>query len=473
MCGFLKINIVCVSFCLLASLVLNDVKYGSILAQDNKVDYKLAKEINFDKPVTKVLFATAEKDGKEFLYPKTIIFKDEVQFWDEDGRVVASVPVDGQVHTSKQGRFIGIEKSVIPKEVQEKYPDDAYKWAMKYLTVYNDQGEEVWNSKEPIASAEETYGIEISDNDGSGIVPRLEYGGIDFYNGNGERRTVEPFGRVGWARRGGCDDLSEDGEYYAIIAEELPLIRYQDLPGKSTNPWLILYRKNGDELWRKPLKEYIGDEILISSTGKYILGYGHTMAGIGKGIASRELFLYNKEGRLILTNPRRFHTAGFSPDESYVSIADENRVFLIESSSGKIIFDKQLPPEIEVRDTSSEVETRTGKRTVQEKIIPYTVSVVFVSLDGENVLVEIYKTYQKPVGREIKSREEADAHYEEYLKKFRDSEIFLLDRNVDIVWQRLYPPGESAPTPLAVSRHAEQIVFSFGNNKIEILDREL
>jgi hypothetical protein len=116
----LKTKVVFLGFCLLASWVFNDAKYGLILAQENRIDYKLVKEINFDKPVNKVIFATAEKNGKEFLYPKTIVFKDEVQFRDEEGKVVASVPVDGEVHTSKQGKFIGIEKSVIPKEVQQK-----------------------------------------------------------------------------------------------------------------------------------------------------------------------------------------------------------------------------------------------------------------------------------------------------------------------------------------------------------------
>jgi len=470
--GSLETKVVFLAFCLLVSLTLNDVKSGSILAEENKIDYKLAKEINFDKPVSKVIFATAEKDGKEFLYPKTIVFKDEVQFRDEEGNIAASVPVDGRVHTSKQGKFIGIEKSVIPPEAQEKYPDDAYKSAMKYLTVYNDEGKEVWHSNEPIASAEETYSILISNNDGSAIVPRLDYGGIDFYNSNGEPRTVEPFGRVGWARRGGCDDRSEDGEYYVIIAEELPLMRYKDLPGKSTNPWLILYQKNGDELWRKALKEYIGDNVLISSTGKYVLGYGHTMAGVGKGIASRELFLYNKEGKSILTNATRFQVVGFSPDECYVSIADENRVFLIESGSGKVLFEKQLPPEVEAKYITREVETRTGKRTVQEKIIPYRISGVFVSSEGENVLVRVHKAYQRPTDIEIKSRAEAIAHYEQYMKQFGHSEIFLLDRNGDTIWRKFYPPSEAAPTLIAVSGDAKQIAFSFGDNKIEILDRE-
>ncbi len=472
MFGSLKTKVVFLAFSLLASLVLNDVKYESSLAEENKIDYKLAKEINFDKAVSKVIFATAEKDGKEFLYPKTIVFKDEVQFWDQEGKVVASVPVDGRVHASKQGKFIGITKSVIPPEVQEKYPVDAYKAAMLYLTVYNDDGKKVWHSKEPIARAEETYGVVISDSDGSGIVPRLDYGGIDFYNSNGDRKTLEPFGRVGWARRGGCDDLSEDGEYYVIIAEELPLIRYQDLPGKSTNPWLILYQKNGDELWKQPLKEYIGDEVVLSSTGKYILGYGHTMTGVGKGIASRELFLYNKEGKLILTNPTRFQTVGFSPDESYLSIADQNRVFLIESSSGKIIFEKQLSPKAEVKYVPPEVETQMGKGTVQEEVIPYTISEVFLSSQGENVLVTVYKIYQRPADTEIKSRAEALTHYEQYMKQSRDSEIFLMDRNGDIIWRKFYPPGEATPTPIAVSGDAKQIAFLFGENKIEILERE-
>lgn len=473
MFSFLKTRVVFLGFCLLTFGVFNVAKYGSSLAEENKIDYKVAKEINFDKPVTKVIFATAEKDSKEFLYPKTIVFKDEVQFLDEQGKVVASVPVDGEVHTSKQGKFIGIEKLVIPPELQEKHPDDAYKGAMIYLTVYTDQGKEVWHSKEPIASAEETYSILISDNDGSGIVPRLDYGGIDFYNSNGERRTVEPFGRVGWARRGGCDDLSEDGQYYVIIAEELPLIRYKDLPGKSTNPWLILYQKNGDEVWRKPLKEYIGDNLLISSTGKYILGYSHTMAGVGKGIASKELFLYNKEGKLVLTNVMIFQVAGFSADESHVSIADENRVFLIESGSGKVLFEKQLPPEVETKYETREVETPSGKRAVQEKIIPYRISGMFVSPEGENVLVKVERTYQRPADKEIKSRAEALAHYEDYMKKFGSSEIFLLDRNGEIIWRKFYPPGESAPTPIAISGDAKQTGFSFGDDKIEILDRGL
>jgi hypothetical protein len=468
--GFLKTKRIFLVFCLFASLVANDLKFGSIFAQESGIDYKLAKEINFDKPVSKVIFATAEKDGKEFLYPKTIVFNDEVQFWDKEGKVVASVPVDGEVHTSKQGKFIGIEKSVIPKEVQEKYPDDAYKWAMKYLTVYNDQGKEVWHSKEPIAGAEETYSILISGNDGSGIVPRLDYGGIDFYNSNGERRTVEPFGRVGWASRGGCDDLSQDGEYYAIIAEELPLIRYKNLPGKSTNPWLILYQKNGDELWRKPLKEYIGDEVLISSTGNYILGYGHTMAGVGKGIASKELFLYNKEGKLIFTNAMVFQVAGFSPEESYVSIADGNKVLLMESNSGKIVLDKQLPNEVEAKNKIRESETRTGERAVQEEIMPYRISGSFVSSEGENVLVRVYKTYQRPADIEIKTRAEAIAHYDQYMKQSGHSEIFLLDRKGDIIWQKFCPPGDPIPIPIAISADSRQIALLTNNNRIEIIE---
>ncbi len=196
------------------------------------------------------------------------------------------------------------------------------------------------------------------------------------------------------------------------------------------------------------------------------------MAGVSKGVASRESFLYNKKGELISTDSARFQVAEFSRDESYVCIADENRVFSIESSTGKIVFEKPLSPKAEVKYVLPEVETQMGKRTVQEEVMPYTISEVFLSSQGENVLITVYKTYQRPADTEIMSRAEALTHYEQYMKQSRDSEIFLMDRNGDIIWRKFYPSGEPLPTAIAMSGDAKQIALSFGDNKIEILERE-
>jgi hypothetical protein len=312
------------------------------------------------------------------------------------------------------------------------------------------------------------------------VVGRFEYGGIDFYNADGKCKTVTPFGEIGWARRGGEGGFSEDGEYFGVIVENQRSRRALRGTGMSGEPWVILYDKNGRELWRRQVEEYIPGGFVISSHAKYILVSAYTTRGVeetreGKDLMnSVSLFLFDRSGKMTkLDDPVLFSIANFSPDESYLAIAYENKIRLVDAESGKALFEKSLPPEVETKYVTREVETPGGKRTVQEKITPYRISGVFVSSEGENALARVYKTYEKPADTEIKSRAEAIAHYEQYMKQFGHSEIFLLDIKGDIIWRKFYSAGESAPIPIAVSGGAKQIAFSFGDNKIEVLDREL
>lgn len=480
MFGSLKTKVGFLAFCLLTSLVLNHVKDGSILAQENKIDYKLVKEINFDKPVSKVIFATAEKDGKEFLYPRTIVFKDEVQFWDEEGKVVATVPVDGEVHTSKQGKFIGIDKRVIPTELQEKHPDDAYKGAMKYLTVYNDEGKEVWHSKEPIASAEETGGAGgISDSDGSVVVGRFEYGGIDFYNAEGMCKTVIPFGEIGWARRSGRGGFSEDGEYFGVIVESQRSRRALQGPGISGEPWVILYDKNGKELWRyQVVEEHMPESFAISRHAQYILFSAYTTRGVeetreGKSLTSGiSLLLFDQNGKMTkLDEPVLFNIANFSSDESYLALAYENKIRLIDTESGRVLFEKQLPHEVEEKYITREIETREGKGTVREKIVPYRISHLFISSNAEFLIAQVYKTYPYHEDPKFSSREEASRYRAERQKEIAYSANFVLDKTGNVLWQKSYSGKETPHIPIGISDQAKQIVFSLGDKKIEIFEK--
>ncbi len=434
-----------------------NVIFGQGLQPSEKTEYRLSKEMRYDKPVGRVVFGTARTDREAVFYPKVVVVRkglldQEVEFRDVDRSLVARIPVDenGLVHISKHGRFIGIEKLAIPPEIERTDPD-AYKFAKTHLEVYDDRGEMVWRSAGPIATSEESYGVYISDTDGYAVADRLEYGGIDFYDVEGERRTVEPFGRMGWARRSATGDFSEDGRYFAVVASELPMMRYEELPGKSPNPWLILYEKDGDEVWRRPFGEYIGDKVLVSPSGKYIMVCGHTMAGVSKGAASKGSFLYDDQGRVVMEEPGLFQMACFSSDEKYAAIGQGNKVILIETKHGKRVFEKEVPHRIVYMDLPG-----TGQYLALEARRQFTPKV------DESVPVRQRRARIMELKRQFSADDD-------------DSEIFILNQRGELVWSRRFPGQVTSKEPMlcAISPDGRQFALKFEDNTLAIFERKV
>lgn len=307
----------------------------------NAVEYEVVLEKEFDREIKNVIFAS--EDGK--MYPKVIVFKDEVCFLTLSSEVKTTIPREYEckgtkltagVYLSNNGEYVLLTRFFYGDEELEVIKGGDFK-------LYDSNGRLLWIKNEPIKKGEESYYIRISNRGVTAIV-RSNYVKIDLYDLNGNCETIAPFGPdLDWSHRKVETMWSEDGSKFAVLADKYPLRRYKELPRYSNEFWLILYAENGKEIWRNPIEEYIGDFIHISPSGSYLLVLGHTMAGIGKGLKSKKIYLFIEEGRCIAEFPNigQYHMkVAFNQNEKVFALYDRERLYLIESKTGEIVWEK-------------------------------------------------------------------------------------------------------------------------------------
>lgn len=323
--------------------------------------YRLIWEKRFDREVERAIFVT--ENGK--FYPKAIIFKDEVLCIAPEGKVKTRIPYKpygpgpekdaftySNVEVSPNGEYIGIE-TFVTRDYDKIIKESLFR-------LYNKDGKLLWQTSKPLHGADEEYQLALSSK-GILVVNRFEYGGIDLYQPDGTRRILTPFGIIGWGRRTFVVKWSENEERLAVVAEKKPLKRYKELkPAFSSEPWLILYDSKGNEIWRRALDEYLGGRVIISPHGKYLLAACITMKGIGKGVHSTSVYLFNEKGNLInrfkntdIRLPLLQPLASFSSDDKLLALATvwlrkaKSDFWLIDLSNGKVLLQKEFKDRID------------------------------------------------------------------------------------------------------------------------------
>ena len=301
-----------------------------------KMEFHVVWEEAFDKKIKDVAWGETE-DGR--LYPKIIVFEDEVRFHDPNSVLLKTIPLSskrvGDIIFSKKGDYVGIP-------VMTEVPTKSEKGKI-VLTIYTRRGEKHCRFDKDVEFDGSSPGFSISDRDGSFVESYGAAQRLTFRDGKAKvRREVDLFEGDEWTyKRDMKSSSSGDGRLFAVLATKkfVQGTQYVDQTD-DPNIYVILFDENGKELWRKPINEHAPTCLSISSQGKYLLAGGENRAG-GSGITSQSQYLLDRNGSLIMT----YHIGGrcrFSQNEEYLTIAGQNTIGLIQTSTGELLWSKQF-----------------------------------------------------------------------------------------------------------------------------------
>jgi len=291
--------------------------------------FHLLWEKEFPKEIKDVAWGETE-DGR--LYPKIIVFEDEVRFYNTETEVIASVIMPSMMNarTSKKGNYILVGE-LIKKPSKSELGKEKVK-------VYNDKGKLV-------SGMEANIGWEISpyyyvSDDGSTVEVENGHAVISFRNAIGkEMKKLDLFEDEEWCRGPLKGDFSDDGDFFAVLTNE----GLFTVPSKK-HPWLLLFSVGGKELWRKPLYEKRGRDLWVSPRGDFII-----VALTDNSIKSNAFLLFSGSGDKIgqylvedgntIWRPK----CNFSPNELYISVGTGNSLYLIGAQTGEVVWYRQIP----------------------------------------------------------------------------------------------------------------------------------
>jgi len=301
-----------------------------------KTEFHLVWEQVFDKKIEDVAWGETE-DGR--LYPKIIVFDDEVRFYDPDSALLKAIPLSsrraGDIAFSENSNYVGIP---IMTEVATKSRKGEI-----VLTIYTDGGEKHCQLDEEVEFDGSSLDFSISDKDGSFVETDGAAQRLTFRDGKAKvKREVDLFEGDTWAyERGLRCAFSSDGRLFAVLASRqfIQGREYID-PSRGPNIYVILFDDNGKEVWRKPLNEHGPGCLSISSQGKYILVGGEDRGG-ASGVTSRCQYLFDRDGSLVSTYDIG-NDCKISHNEEYLVLAGKDAVGLIETSTGELIWSKQF-----------------------------------------------------------------------------------------------------------------------------------
>jgi len=315
---------------------------------------KLATERKFDEKVVDIVSGVDET--REIIYPRIVITPDRAKFMDEEGKILSQVayPENSKIIFSRKGCFVGIEKFFIDSTLLKSSLEIR-------LDIFNDKGERLWELPITWGYDDPLPGFYISDKDGSAVLSDYLEGVLYFYDGNGElRKKVDLFVGDKWnnERSVSCC-FSCNGDYFIVNA--LKNYNTQEGVGKS---YIILFDSSGNEIWRKPLNEKISANIEISPSNDYIIASGYTVSE-KLDIESRSTVLLNTDGETICRYPWLFRQAVFSSDSRYLALGEKNKVRLIETRSGEVLWEEEFSKRVRALDVSQSglvlIETANGR----------------------------------------------------------------------------------------------------------------
>ncbi|MGB2697780.1 MAG: hypothetical protein WBD28_07975 [Candidatus Zixiibacteriota bacterium] len=367
-----------VVFCLLSLFFIDahSTTPAKVLKKD--VTFQKVQEEKYDNATVPVAFGSVVSNGREQIYPKVILLPDkEVRFLDENGEVLTRKPLVHREYIesetfrgrgfilSKKGNFVGIHDYI------GKVGDPSDYLINEEYTICNDKGEEIYKIKIPQEGKSMEDQFVISDKDGSAVGTRIQYGAIDFYHPDGSVKTVPLFGELGWGLREGYVNFSGDGEYLALLMEEIPESKRKLHPVKG-DLWIMLFDINGNVQWRRKVDEHQlnvqhPEKIAISEHGEYLAFKAYTIErestgkigkilprkGDSRLLTSVTLSIYDKEGKELSlkdTSLYIFNYFRFSPKADYLAMAGDNIIRLMSTKDGSIMFEKELQKDFSIRE---------------------------------------------------------------------------------------------------------------------------
>lgn len=296
----------------------------------------------FDAEIEQVVFDYYEKENSREFYPKIVVLKHldpslsqgEYKFYEKEVQIIDSTcnlnkslrfPYFTMIGCSEKGNYFYVWTSVPEKPIpyhpsQLELPET--KTTRTSFAVYDDEGTVLWETSPFEIPYDVSPTFHISPKDGGVVACMMNDKGATtevFYAPDGSVSQIRPHAMYDNYELGFCD-FGKDWNYIVALTMKYPLVRYEELPGKSPESALLLFDSQLNLIWKRHLDEYLGNSAGISANGSYIYAAGHTMAGVQKGLASATGYLYDTQGNLILEIKNGSTFRAFSSDEKYLLI---------------------------------------------------------------------------------------------------------------------------------------------------------
>ena len=307
-----------------------------------KITWEVSQEKTFDKKVQDVTFGVFEKDWEEHIYPKIVVFEDEIRFYNERGKVIKSIR-KGSGHRFSSNRSYIYTNTLTYKNTSKENFEAYFE-----LEVFDQNGCKIWERKKPLWYDVSPPGFFLLNN-GAAVEIWGQLGKFNFLDENG--RLIKGSGYFSEGQGIGHGYFASSGNGELIVATAMKSVAplSVDAPIKKwENAWLILYTKDGEELWRRTLDKFLSGCMFINEDGRYIVFFGCNVYWKRESTPYAVFYLFNGDGNLIgkyslEKGTSRGLSVAFSPDNSFVVVSQGSTVGLIELSNGKLLWEKRLP----------------------------------------------------------------------------------------------------------------------------------
>lgn len=243
-----------------------------------------------------------------------------------------------RVFVSRGGKFIGVQ------ELLDSGGKPGSPWSLSF-SLYDHRGGKLWSRKQPLGTDEPMPSFYISDLGRVVMVEPLE-GALSFFDLAGSlahRVRLFPRAPAEMERPVACA-FSADGNYLVVNA-----LRQHSRPDTKLAPqergqsFLILFDDQGQQIWRRELKQEISDRVEISRGGQMIVAGGYSVRGLNA--LERATYLYNAAGELLHTLDFSFRQAAFCATGRFLLLGQKNAVRLVDTQTAHVLWERELPKE--------------------------------------------------------------------------------------------------------------------------------
>jgi hypothetical protein len=241
--------------------------------------------------------------------------------------------------TSQDGSFIGIQDIF----GTDRRPRTT---ASIRFTLYTIKGRELWSVTEPLDADEPVPSWYISST-GRVVSVRPARSRLRFIDLTGSvEKAVELFPDAPheMERPIACA-FSADGRLLAVNAlQSHPRPGDEMTPRQRGESYLMLFTGGGEELWRRRLEEEIAGPVAISDNGNRIAAVALSIMGANR--IEMKTHLYDDEGQHLAAAATDFRLADFSSDGSRLLLSRKSDLMLVESATGRTIWEDRLDDEL-------------------------------------------------------------------------------------------------------------------------------
>ncbi|MCB4792590.1 MAG: PQQ-like beta-propeller repeat protein [Elusimicrobia bacterium] len=321
-------------------------------------------------------------------YAKFIITDKAIRFFDKDGNKMKEVEVKrgngyGTLTSlSYNKKYIGLWQSkvikttsTIPNNPQDRKKQIEKETTSSSFSIYDQNGQYLWGVLDP-----DDASIAISPNGDYAInYPSSEYtkSPIKFYNKINGYKSIDNLPAPHTSCKMG---FSADGKLWAINIG-------------SQNSFLILFDKDGNEIWRRDLGMEKGGEVVLSDNGEFIATIGYNTKTTPWDFY---LYLYTRTGTFLWKKKMIIGNTGilFPHDTTKIIAADRSKVYMFDIKTGNTDWEREVGIDLFWPKISSDANFNkilvTSISPTKEKLNAVS-SILLFDKDGNRILTQSFE----------------------------------------------------------------------------------